>query len=282
MQIKFPQVSGKGMAKGAAGLVAAAMLMAATPSSAQDWNGFSVSAFVGGATQGDDADEVFEFDKDLDGRFTDTILTAAGANAFSPGFCGGAAATALPAGGCADDENGIEFGGRVGYDWQFGRFVVGVAGDLSTADINDSVSAFSTTPAFYTFTRELNWVAGARARAGWATPSLLLYGTAGPAWGDLEHSFTTSNTVNTFVRSDSSMTWGMQAGGGATVKLQGRWLVGGELLWSSLSDDDYLVRVQGPAPATNPFILTNAAGTDLRRSASFDYLSFRATIGVRF
>lgn len=254
----------------------------AVPAAAQEWSGFSISAHIGGAMQPDDATESVLFDKDLNGSFNDSILTAAGANAFSPGFCGGAAATALPAGGCSDDSDGLDIGGRLGYDWQFGRFVAGIVGELSTADINDNVSAFSTTPAFYTFSREMNWVAGARARAGFATNSLLIYGTAGPAWADVEHAFSTSNTVNTFVRADDNMTWGMQAGGGATWQLRGRWQVGGELLWTSLEDDDYTVRVQGPAPATNPFILTNASGTDLRRSDKFEYLSLRATIGVRF
>lgn len=37
------------------------------------------------------------FDTSLDGNFTDTVRTVAGADAFSPGFCGGAAVNALAA-----------------------------------------------------------------------------------------------------------------------------------------------------------------------------------------
>ncbi len=52
---------------------------------------------------------------------------------------------------------------------------------------------------------------------------------------------------------------------------------------TSLDDkDEYTVRVQGPAPATNPFILTNAAGTDLRRSDQFDFHTARLTAAYRF
>ena len=46
--------------------------------------------------------------------------------------------------------------------------------------------------------------------------------------------------------------------------------------------DEFTVRVQGPAPATNAFILTNAAGTDLRRADQFDFYSVRFTAGYRF
>jgi outer membrane immunogenic protein len=52
---------------------------------------------------------------------------------------------------------------------------------------------------------------------------------------------------------------------------------------TSLDDkDEYTVRAQGPAPATNPFILTNAAGTDLRRADQFRFHSLRVTAGYRF
>jgi hypothetical protein len=53
---------------------------------------------------------------------------------------------------------------RGGYDWQFGAFVVGAVAELAAPDHVDSVSAFSTTPAFYTFTRTLDWVTGFRTR----------------------------------------------------------------------------------------------------------------------
>ena len=50
----------------------------------------------------------------------------------------------------------------------------------------------------------------------------------------------------------------------------------------STFQDEFTVRVMGPAPATNAFILTNAAGTDLRRADQFDFYSVRFTAGYRF
>src|SRR5262245_20913908 len=148
---------------------------AGTAHAQRKWTGAHVSGQVGRGFQPEDSGELVRFDKNLDGDFGDTVTTAAGANAFSPGFCGGGALTSSPASGCTEDEDGVDFGLRAGYDWQFGRLVVGLAGEASTAKARDGVAAFSTTPAFYTFNRELNWLGAIRARAGYATERVLIY-----------------------------------------------------------------------------------------------------------
>ena len=76
--------------------VAAAGLLAATPALAQDgdaptgFNGLYVGAAGGYDVQSSDGGRIL-FDRNLDGRFGDTVLTPAGADAFSPGFCNGRA-----------------------------------------------------------------------------------------------------------------------------------------------------------------------------------------------
>jgi len=265
--------------------VALALLLAigASPAIAQQWTGGYIAGQVGFSRIPEGDDNIVVFDRNLDGVFEDTIITAAGANAFSPGFCAGAAVTALPAGGCAVDDTGIDIGGRAGYDWQTGGFVFGALFDLSFPDHLDSVSAFSTTPAFYTFTRELEWMGGLRARAGFGNERVLVYGTGGGAWAGVDRSFTTSNAVNTFVETEEDMAFGYQLGGGIDFKFGGRWTAGAEYLWTHLMDEDrYTVRAQGPAPATNPFILGNAAGSDLRRADALDMSALRVTFGYRF
>jgi len=255
----------------------------ASPAFAQQWTGAYIAGHVGFSRIPEGSDNVVVFDRNLDGVFEDTISTVAGANAFSPGFCVGAAATALPAAGCTQDDDGIEFGGRAGYDRQMGRFVVGVVGELGFPDHIDSVSAFSTTPAFYTFTRELEWLSGLRARAGFGGENVLIYGTGGVAWAGVDHSFSTSNMVNTFVETEEDMVWGYQVGGGVDFKFGGKWFAGAEYLWTSLMDEDrFTVRTQGPAPATNPFLLGNAAGSDLRRDDAFELGAIRFVFGYRF
>lgn len=262
--------------------VALAIAGGVTEAHAQEWTGGYITGHLGFSKIPEGSNNTVVFDKNLDGDFNDTITTVAGANAFSPGFCAGASATALPAGGCTVDDDGVDFGGRVGYDWQSGRMVFGGVIELSAPDHVDSVSAFSTTPAFYTFTRELTYVGGLRARAGFGTERMLIYGTGGGAWAKLEHTFATSNTANTFVEDADDMAWGYQLGGGIDFKF-GKVTAGAEYLWTSLMDEDrYTVRSQGPAAATNPFILTNAAGTDLRRDDGFEFGAIRFTLGYRF
>jgi len=59
--------------------------------------------------------------------------------------------------------------------------------------------------------------------------------------------------------------------------------VAGEYLFTSLDDrDESTIRTMGPAPATNPFILVNASGTDLQRSGKFEFQAARVGISYRF
>ncbi len=262
---------------------ASVVLFAGPTAQAEGWNGGYVSGHVGGGLQRDDGNEFIGFDKNLDGDFGDTVTTAAGANAFSPGFCGGAALTPTPAGGCLDDESDVDFGIRSGYDWQSGRLVFGIVGEFAKADHTDSVSAFSTTPARYAFTRRLDVLSAFRARVGVGGERALLYATGGGAFARVEHSFATSNAVNTFVPADDDGAFGYQLGGGLEVRFARNWSVGAEYLFTSLNDTDrFTVRAQGPAPATNAFILSNRAGTDFRRSDKFDFQTARLSVGYRF
>ena len=251
--------------------------------SAQTWRGWHVAGYAGQAWQKGDATERVVFDKNLDGAFNDTVTTAAGANAFAPGFCAGAAATSTPSGGCREDKDGVDFGFRVGYDWQRGGLVFGIAAEGSKPKIDDSVTAFSVTPALYTFTREVNALGALRARAGYGGGRILVYGTGGFAFAKVDHAFATSNTANTFVRTDDSLAKGYQFGGGFEFKFGEKWSIGAEYLLTSLDDTDkFTVRSQGPAAATNPFLLTNAAGTDLRRNEKFEFQSVRGGLTYRF
>lgn len=80
------------------------------------------------------------------------------------------------------------------------------------------------------------------------------------------------------------MAWGYQLGGGVDFKFgPSNWSAGAEYLWTTLNDEDrYTVRLQGPAPATKPFLLGNASGSDLRRDDAFEFGSLRFGLGYRF
>lgn len=265
----------------------------ASPAFAQDsapdeqpFSGFYVGGSIGYTAQPSNARESLVFDTNLDGTFGDTVNTSAGANAFSPGFCNGRAQGTTPAAGCDTSRDDIEYFGRVGFDIQRGNVVFGLVGEFGRSNATSSVSGFSTTPASYTITREMDYNANLRARIGY-TPgrTTLFYATGGGAYAKLDNTFTTSNTANSFTSTSSgSDAWGWTAGGGVEQMIGRNFSVGLEYLHTRLGDDDYSVRVgPGTAPATNPFLLVNANGTDLRRSSDdFTLHQLRLTANFRF
>lgn len=277
-------------------LTTAALLTVSAAADAQT-RGFYLGGFAGALFQNADPDETVDFDTDLDEEFGDTVRTLAGADAFSPGFCAGLATGPTPSSTCEDDEDGFVLGGRAGYDWQRDTILFGVVADVSFPEATDSVSAFSTTPAFYAFTRELNVLAGLRGRVGVGNDQVMVYGTGGVAFGWIEHTFATSNAVNTFVainrdddddeaedeRGERDGAAGYQLGAGVEFRLTDRLFLTGEYLFTSLDDrDDGVIRAQGPAPAGNPFLLADPDGTDLRRSDRFAVHAVTVGLNVRF
>ena len=251
---------------------------------APEWTGGYIGAQAGYGFKAENDDETVQFDTDLNGSFGDTVRTGAGANAFSPGFCEGRATGVAPGAGCEKQDRGFEFGARAGYDMQFGSFVVGVVGEVSRTNVHDAISAFSTTPASYTMERELNALAAARVRGGFALGRTLAYATGGYATGQVDRRFRTTNTANTFTRT-SGDDWvdGWQLGGGLEHKVTNDVSLGLEYLLTELEDDGYTVRAGGPVPATNPFVLTNPAGTNFQRTEDdLRIHSVRVTAAYRF
>lgn len=251
----------------------------------EPWEGGYIGGSIGYTVQQNDIGESTYFDTNLDGNYNDTVRTAAvgNPNAFSPGFCNGAATGSAPV-NCTNDEDDIEYYGRAGYDVQSGNIVYGVVLEGGTSKATDSVTAFSTTPASYTFTRELDYTLGARGRLGYAPGGALFYVTGGAAYAKIDNSFTTSNTANSFTNNGKTDSWGWTAGGGTEVKLGKNFSIGLEYLYSNYVDDDFVVAVgPGNATATNPFLRVNPAGTNIVRSDSdFDTHSVRLTAGFRF
>jgi outer membrane immunogenic protein len=244
--------------------------MLSSPALAQSddsWTGFYVGGQVGYGFQPGDSKETILFDTNLDGNFNNLVNTSAGANAFSPGFCGGAATTTGPGGGCDDDRDGIEYGAHAGVDYDTGGIVFGVVADYNRSRLRDSVSAFSTTPASYTMTRTLRDAFSLRGRVGVGSASTLFYGTAGVVRGSFRNSFTTTNTANSFVGNGNDKGWGYVFGGGVEQRLTPGLSLGLQYLYRSIESEDYIVRAgPGTAGLTNPFRIVNPNGTDFARS----------------
>ena len=275
-------------------MTGAAMLAAfAAPAMAQEsdggFNGIYVGAAGGYDVQPNDGGAQVLFDRNLDGRFGDVVRTGSGANAFSPGFCGGQATSQLSpgAGGrCTKDKDDWAYYGRIGADAQRGRIVVGLVGEFGTSNITDGVTAFSGTPASYVFNRGIDWEGGIRARAGF-TPNdtTLFYGTFGPGYARIDRAFGSTNTTNTFTGSGKRNQFGIQGGGGIEQRIGEHLSFGLEYMYHQYQDDDYVVRAAGPAgtPFTNANNGDSASGTDFIRSDDkFRWHSIRATVGFHF
>lgn len=258
----------------------------AAPALAQtsDWSGLYIGGSAGMSEASGNSGETLVFDTDRNGQFGDTVNTAAPANAFSPGFCSGISNGNTPAAGCITSDGEFAYSVRAGYDWQMGPFVFGLVGEASKSDIGDAVTGFSTTPASYTFQRQLDYTLAARARAGYAFDSFLVYGTGGFAWGELDRTFTTSNTANSFTPTGDGDASGYQVGGGFEWMLNSNLSLGLEYLRTSLDDDEYVVDVgPGTAGPTNPFLIVNPTGTFMKRSEDkFEYDTYSVTAAWRF
>ncbi|GFE74158.1 hypothetical protein NTCA1_18070 [Novosphingobium sp. TCA1] len=263
----------------------AAPIAVDTPARDSHFDGPYVQAFGGLSTRGSDGGDSLRFDTDGDGRHDNTVNTAAGANAFSPGFCNGRALGATPGDGCRSDKDGAEYGVRFGYDKRMGNFVLGGLVEGVKSEAKDATSGFSTTPASYVIQRKLDYGVSARARAGY-TPGggALFYVTGGGGVAKIDHDFLTTNTANSFdPQRGNKMVWGWQAGGGGEIMVARNVSLGLEYLYNRYSDNKYNVEVgPGTAPATNPFLIDSGSTNIKGSNKNFSYHSLRATIGYQF
>lgn len=266
-------------------LVLAAPAMAQDGGGPVDWTGPYVGGSFGYNFQKGDGEEHIRFDTDGDGDFDDVVTTTGGANAFSPGTCGGAALGRTPASGCKDDKDAIGWMGHVGYDRQFGSIVVGVVAEAGRAYVDDKVTEFSTTPAFYTMRRSIDWNGNLRARLGYTTPGgIMPYITGGLAYAKVKNGFTTSNGANSFTQVNRKEDgWGWTMGGGVEAKVSDNFSIGARYLWTRYNVGDYRVDVgAGSAPPTNPFLITPSGGTSMNRGDKFETQSVMVTTSFRF
>jgi len=95
---------------------------------------------------------------------------------------------------------GAVVGAHAGYNWQYGRAVTGLEIDWSAADINGSAQPLSAITGFglqtHDRTDRLKYLGTARGRVGWlAADRVLLYGTAGLAWGRVDETDRTTTPM---------------------------------------------------------------------------------------
>jgi outer membrane immunogenic protein len=82
--------------------------------------------------------------------------------------------------------SGALFGGTVGGNYQFGQFVVGIEADGDWANISGTTS---NTCGFVGCETKSDWLATVRGRAGYAWDRVLVYGTGGAAFTNVQAAF---------------------------------------------------------------------------------------------
>jgi outer membrane immunogenic protein len=156
---------------------------------AYNWSGFYFGGHVGGGWVDTDS----------------TIVTNFGA-AFPPGTVNNQSAS------------GVIAGGQLGVNWQLGQWVLGVEGDYSWSGIDgDNSHASVITPGTVSHTHsEINWLATATARVGYAWDNWLFYVKGGGAWADFDSNSYTTNaggtTISTLVGGETRSGWTVGAG----------------------------------------------------------------------
>jgi outer membrane immunogenic protein len=119
---------------------------------------------------------------------------------------------------------GIAGGIQAGYNWQVGRLVFGGESDLQLTGAEDTFAA-------YKFSNP--WFGTLRGRMGYAFDNVLLYGTAGLAYG--------GGRLEIAGLSESRTHLGWTAGGGVEIGLTPRWSAKAEYLFTSLRDKTYVL-----------------------------------------
>jgi outer membrane immunogenic protein len=180
--------------------------------------------------------------------------------------------------------SGVIGGAEAGYDYQWGRAVLGVVTDFSGADISKSQSVSSAVPGgFFPFTttakQSISWFGTARLRAGATlTDNLLLYATGGLAYANVKTSESITSTTTPIcigVCTSSSITTtkagrtfgaGMQFALTDHLSIKGEWL-NYDLGTTKLTGSDSL----GRFPTTVVTFTTRYSGNVYRIGGDFKF-----------
>jgi outer membrane immunogenic protein len=191
--------------------------------------------------------------------------------------------------------NGLNYGGQIGYNWQFApTWVLGIEADLQAArqkNSNRFTDSFSLSDhqdnsSFLDGTivtdheAKISWFGTVRGRLGYAFNDVLLYGTGGLAYGKVGLSGTSVatlisspfgapsvTTVATTNFAGSAVNVGWTAGAGIEGALANNWTWKAEYLHMDLGS----VSVTGTAPTGAAFTATSSKFTDDIVRVGFNY-----------
>ncbi len=157
----------------------------------------------------------------------------------------------FPAGGGfggSSNLSGVLGGGQAGYNWQFSPWLVlGIEADIQAADLHTNVlssgavqDAFGVHGFSANSTKSVDWYGTVRGRIGVTpfAPNLLIYGTGGFAYGQVNHNIGfASNFSGGFAGLSST-------GVGQYDDTATGWAAGGGIEWAPLSFPAFSVKVE--------------------------------------
>lgn len=145
------------------------------------------------------------------------------------------------------DQSGLLGSLYAGFNWQMGRAVLGVEADIGTGDFGADTSVLNSS---------LNVIGSLRGRAGFLlTPALLVYGTAGVAWADMDFKVVGDST-------QSETFFGYQYGAGAEMAVSDNVSLRLEYIYTDL-DAEQLVHA-GSTNVYEPDFNTVRAGISFK------------------
>jgi outer membrane immunogenic protein len=150
-------------------------------------------------------------------------------------------------GASATTSSGFTGGAQAGWNWQAGRLVWGVEGDIralslaSTSDTGYVNDPHGPADSRFVQTTKTEWLATLRGRAGIALGDILLHATGGVAFGDVKSSYNYNVLWYGYDSHGSAATVkaGWTAGAGIEVPLNAHWAVGVEYLHFDLGSLNY-------------------------------------------
>ena len=138
--------------------------------------------------------------------------------------------------GVNSDLQGALAGGHIGYNWQTSKFVWGVEADLSWTgydlSIQQNLGGFN-----FNASASHDFLTSLRLRAGYACGDLLLYGTGGLAYTEIDTSLSLTGAGSNSVQSDTTDVSGVIGGVGLEYAIAPNVSLRGEALWFSLHQD---------------------------------------------
>lgn len=150
-----------------------------------------------------------------------------------------------PIGGIRND--GFMGGGQIGYNWQFGpSILVGGEADIQgIAGNSNSVTVLPFPATALSLTSRIDYLGTVRGRVGWLfTPTLLIYGTGGLAYGGVNSALGIAWAGGAFgssAYSDTNVGW--TAGGGVEWMFWPSWSAKVEYLYYDLGSISYVAAV---------------------------------------